>query len=63
MTIVISFLIAGLMLSIFVPIIICITALAFDELTNKRTAKLLLIPFGFIVLLKEKYDDLYEEDD
>lgn len=63
MIILINFLIVVLILSIFVPIIICITALALDELTSKRTAKLLLIPFGFVVLLKERYDDLYEEDD
>lgn len=57
---VISIIIVSLIVSLIAPIVTAIILIVFEDGT-KRTIRLLLIPFGFIVILKDKYKNLEED--
>lgn len=53
----IEFFIGLLFVIVFIPMFCALCMLIMEEGT-KRTIKLLVIPFGFIIILKEKYNKM-----
>ena len=57
---IIALVISIIIVSLIAPIVTAIILIVFEDGT-KRTIRLLLIPFGFIVILKDKYKNLEED--
>lgn len=57
---IIALVISTIIVSLFAPIAIAIILILSEDGT-KRTIRLLLIPFGFIIVLKDKYKNLEED--
>lgn len=57
---IIALVISTIIVSLIAPIVTAIILIVFEDGT-KRTIRLLLIPFGFIVILKDKYKNLEED--